>query len=263
VKEDPSAAMIWDLTERFPRGPKGKIRKESYTLDYHGEVKDFSPLLDPKFGYSRTQLAEFSAKFFGMWNNQIYDIIASLKTTVADAGSGASPMQDDQGVKRWHIFSNHQVSRRTRKLKERLEGLKKLSEATATDRVYFFNIHHKNEVGRWGYIASKLAMPAPDEMTAYTQFKLFFEEMLNLSHEGGILSSKTIDAEFHPTVSSQEDVYKMNLETSTNIRAAISKGQRQIQYLEEMINKIKNEAALAENLALYIETFNINILSEN
>lgn len=147
--ENPRAAMIFDLTERFPRGPLGKLRKKHYTMDQWGDTPVSEELIGGKLGYDMFTLYELSTE------NWYESNMAMITTTIESAAMGDQIMEFDHDKRvqvptgRYRMFKyGAQTTRRIRRLESRLRAARRRVEEKSSANLYRMSIS-----GTDGYVA--------------------------------------------------------------------------------------------------------------
>ncbi len=146
--ENPEAAMIFDLTERFPRGPKGKLRRKDYTVDSWYEPKS-KKLVGGSLGYDIFELYALASR--GLWESDLAQIVTTVEGAAMgrviyvrspDAINGRAPCP--KGTRR--LFKEGpQITRRIRRLQGRLRQVKEQVEKTSAKNIYDVRVGNMND----------------------------------------------------------------------------------------------------------------------
>lgn len=174
--ESPRNAMIFDLTERFPRGPLGKMRKKHYHMETWGDTPVSEELIGGKLGYDMFTLYELSKE---SWYESV---MASITTNIESAAMGNQIMEYDYDKReqvptgKFRMFKyGAQTTRRIRRLESRLRAARKAMEQKSNS-----NLYHMNISGTDG----SLAIFGDSETHVQQQFDL----MLSAAFKAGIPS---------------------------------------------------------------------------
>ena len=144
--KDSHAAMIFDLTERFPRGPKAKLRAHHYDkLDrygYNAHVPESKLLIGGDLGYDLFELYELCKQ--GWYRSSL----ESITTTVEDCAMGRQVF--DYGMSdyknEWHLFKHGpQITRRLRRLESRLREVRRMVEEQSKANLYEVRVGNLRE----------------------------------------------------------------------------------------------------------------------
>lgn len=177
LHDDPRTAMLFDLTERFPRGPTSKLRNRDYMRDgqvlENGWGSNTAPYLnvgvDTAHGSPMTGGWD-PYRIFELpdseWN--VESILAELQVPI-DMGMG-----DTWTAKEGHrkLFKRGaQLTRRARRAANRIRMAKKWVEANITTAVY--------KVGMGYYSRHGIYVHADSEAGALTQFETFMKGAFN------------------------------------------------------------------------------------
>lgn len=262
IEECPRTAMIFDLTERFPRGPLAKLRPKHYKVtereDWRGRID--RTVHDDAFvggenGYDLFTLYELAKKSW--WTSDLRD----LTTRVPGAGMGRKHTDRDADYNivetgKSDLFKyGPQLTRRLRTLEERLRGVRKIVEAKSQANLYGMNV---------GRMEKPVYLFADSEQTAQMQFDL----MLKASFESGA-SRKAfatsyryddrgqldVHARFHGPSHGPHEIMELNQQCTDKLREI---NQQRLAKIEEL--KIAIEAS--EELAQMIDMFTINTCAQ-
>lgn len=144
--KDPRAAMIFDLTERFPRGPKAKLRAHHYDkLDkwgHNAHVPESKQLIGGDLGYDLFELYELTKQ--GWYRSNLESIVV----TVEDCAMGSQVY--DYGTheykNEWCLFKRGpQITRRLRRLEQRLRDVRRMVEEQSKANLYEVRVGNLRE----------------------------------------------------------------------------------------------------------------------
>jgi len=262
IEECPRTAMIFDLTERFPRGPKAALRPKHYTVtereDWRGRID--RTVHDDAFvggenGYDLFTLYGLAKQSW--WTSNLRD----LTTSVPDAGMGRKHTERDAD---WNIVETGkrdlfkygpQLTRRLRTLEERLRRVRKIVEAKSEANLYGMDV---------GRMEKPVYLFADSEETARMQFDLLLKASFESGadrkafhtgyryQEGGALD---VRARFHGPSHGPHEIMELNQICSAKLREINEERRAKIEEL-----KIAIEAA--EELAQMIDMFTINTCAQ-
>lgn len=262
IEECPRTAMIFDLTERFPRGPQAKLRPKHYkvteTENWRGRVDRTvhdDAFVGGEFGYDLFTLYELAKKSW--WTSDLRD----LTTSVLDAGMGRkhTTRDDDWNVvetgKRDLFKYGPQLTRRLRTLEERFRRVRKIVEAKSKANLYAMRV---------GGMDQPVYMFADSENTARIQYDLLlkasfdsacarkaFRPGYGYSEDTGV----NVDARFHGPSHGPHEIMSLNQMCSDKLREI---NQQRLAKIEEL--KIAIEAS--EELAQMVDMFTINTCAQ-
>ena len=257
LAECPQTAMIVDLTERFPRGPKAALRPKDYTVterEYSWRTE--RTVHDDAFvggenGYSLEALHELTKKSW--WSSSI----SGLTTEIRDAALGPERRywSDEEGRYIgngvYKIFKEGaQVTRRLRTLEERLRKVAKIVEAKSEHNLYSVSV---------GRCREPVYMFADNEDTARMQYELLLSTAFNSAaarkgiDKGYSYDSESVDQRYRFAGPSQgvHEIMEHNEKFTAMLRDENSKRLAKIEELKEAI-------LAAEELAQMVEMFTIN-----
>lgn len=176
---DKRTAMLFDLTERFPRGPDAKLRDRDYKDEY-GEVlsdgwgSSVAPYLNRGIG-----TAEGSNKTGGWSPYDIYELdddewrcarlLAELEVA-ADMAMGSDYFADEGKARLFKTGA--QLTRRARRMANRVRRAKEWVQKNIGTAVY------RVSVGGWRS-ENSVFVHADSEEGAITQFELFMKGGFN------------------------------------------------------------------------------------
>ena len=261
IKENPRTAMIFDLTERFPRGPLAKLRPKHYEVikheDWRGvrrEVKD-DAIVGGENGYDLFQLYKLAKKSW--WQNDLHE----LTTSVPDAGMGRKHFGTDSdgnhvetGTRQLFKYGP-QITRRLNILESRLRAVRKIVEDKSEANLYGMSI---------GNMSSEVYLFADSEQGAKVQYELMLKAAFDNAakrkayHTGYSYDEESgpkVYARFHGPSHGPHEIMEKNQECSAKLR---EHNAERLLKIEEL--KIAIEAS--EELAQMIDMFTINTCAQ-
>jgi len=147
ITENKRNAMIFDLTERFPRGPKAKLRAKHYNAKNEWGGNALAPesdeLIGGEFGYDLFELYELCKK--GWWNSDLEEITTKIEDCAM--GSQHYDYATREYTKEWSLFKRGpQVTRRLRRLESRLREVRKRVEQKSNANLYAVRVGNLNQM---------------------------------------------------------------------------------------------------------------------
>ena len=262
IEECPRTAMIFDLTERFPRGPLAKLRPKHYTVtereNWRGRIDRTvhdDAFVGGEFGYDLFTLYELAKKSW--WTNDLH----VLTTSVPDAGMGRKHWDYDESGnsvetgKRDLFKYGPQLTRRLRTLEERFRRVRKIVEAKSQANLYGMNV---------GRMEKPVYLFADSEETARIQFDL----MLKAAFESGAdrkafhtsyryteRGDLDVHSRFHGPSHGPHEIMELNQQCTDKLREI---NQERLAKIEEL----KTAIEAAEELAQMIDMFTINTCAQ-
>ena len=147
ITENKRNAMIFDLTERFPRGPKAKLRAKHYNAknDWGGNMlaPESDELIGGELGYDLFELYELCKQ--GWWSSNLEEIT----TKIEDCAMGPQVWDYEarERTNEWHVFKcGPQITRRLRRLETRLREVRKRVEQKSNANLYAVRVGSLNQV---------------------------------------------------------------------------------------------------------------------
>ena len=251
--ENAQTAMIVDLTERYPRGPAGKLRKKDYTQEHYYEEASSPDLIGGDKGYDLFEIYALCDK--NMWENDLL----RLTTRVEGAAMGRALYggYDDNGVST--LSGEHQIfkpgamcTRRLRRLKSRLAAVKKMVEAKSTKNVY--NLHVGNA-------RHPIACFGRDGAHAKQTFDLLLSAVFEAACPSGLIAKSRygygnadtleVHSQYHGPAHGPHEIMAVNNEFSEAMRDKKEK-------LKQQIEVMKQQIADAEALATMVDSFTLS-----
>ena len=256
LAECPYTAMIVDLTERFPRGPKAALRPKDYQVtEKFYSWRTERTVHDDAFvggenGYPLETLHELTKKSW--WDSSI----DQLRTRVKDAALGGEIRRrnDDYeyvGTGEYRVFKyGAQTTRRLRTLKDRLRRVVKLVEQKSAHNLYAVSV---------GRCDKPVYMFADNEETARMQYELLLSTAFNSAAErkgidkGYSYRDEPVDQRYHFQGPSQgvHEIMEHNEVFTAYLR---EQNESRLAKIEEL----KGAIVAAEELAQMVEMFTIN-----
>jgi hypothetical protein len=258
VIKDPTTAMIFDLTERFPRGPKAKLRKKHYVDTQYGAPKS-TLLVGGEFGYDIFKLYELSKKSWYATD------LERIKTDIEDCAMGTQESTFDYDTRErtyedsWLMFKRGpQITRRIRRLEERLRAVKSQVEKTSAKNLYSV---------RAGGIRQDVYVFGTDDVHARQQFDLLLKSAFDAGCESGLT-----DASWETRRNDgpkQVDV-RIDFEgPSHGQHEIISQNEKFVGHVERIkeesratIEKMHARIAAAEDLAMMVQMYTMNTCAQ-
>ncbi len=234
LSSDKRAAMLFDLTERFPRGPTTKLRASDYK-DTDGRVlstgwgSNESPYLN-----RGVVSAENSPKTGGWSPYDIFELpdsewnVAHLLQEIvvnADMAMGTRGYRDEEGTAR--LFkSGAQLTRRSRRLAQRVRAAKKWVEENITTAVYQINFGWRSR--------DPVYVHADSSEGAKKQFELFMQSAFN-EHCAGWVGADEVRVEYVRPAKTPLELMALNAPFQENYRTAVEAKKKKIIELQKEI----------------------------
>ena len=251
IHENKRNAMIFDLTERFPRGPKAKLRAKHYNKHDRWGGNALAPesdeLIGGEFGYDLFELYELCKK--GWWHSDLEEIT----TKIEDCAMGVQ--QFDYSTReyknRWHVFKRGpQITRRLRRLETRLRRVKELVEQKSNSNLYAVRVGNLNQM---------VSMFGDSEEHVRMQFDLLlrggFEaaaDTVLMSRGGwGDCEECQFNARFSGPSHGPHEIMNANQEFTAALQAKKTEMLNKIEDLKKAINA-------ADDLCQLVDMFTIN-----
>ena len=147
IHENKRNAMIFDLTERFPRGPKAKLRAKHYNAKNEWGGNALAPesdeLIGGELGYDLFELYELCKQSW--WSSNLEEIY----TKIEDCAMGPQVWDYEARERKneWHVFKRGpQITRRLRRLESRLREVRKRVEQKSNANLYGIRVGSLNQV---------------------------------------------------------------------------------------------------------------------
>jgi len=145
--ENPELAMIFDLTERYPRGPKAKLRSKHYPTTYL-DTPESEQLIGGELGYDIYELYALTKKSF--YHGQLHDYTTRIEG--AAMGRQVYDYANSEYKQEWHLFKQGpQITRRIRRLESRLRRVRQMMAEVNDRNLYQIHVgHHRTPVYVFG-----------------------------------------------------------------------------------------------------------------
>ena len=234
LHDDPRTAMLFDLTERFPRGPTSKLRNRDYMRDgqilENGWGSNTAPYLNegvatahgsPMTGgwdpYLVYELADSE------WN--IESVLAGLQVPIEMAMGGMGFRQEEAGMAM--LFKRGaQLTRRARRAANRIRQAKKWVEENITTAVY--------KVSSGYYSRESIFVHADSVEGARHQFDLFMGGVFN-EHTEGYTDPERLHVSYVRPAKTPMELMALNQPFVDNYQKAVEKKRERILELQKEI----------------------------
>jgi len=248
-QENPRTAMIFDLSERFPRGPKAKLRKRDYN-NPQWEEPSSEKLIGGELGYDMFELYELSKGAFYTSDME------RLTTNVEGAGMGRfeyvynNDGERVRGTTR-HLFkTGPQITRRIRRLESRLRGVRRAVENASSANLYRLRV---------GGINAHMTLFGDSEEHAKQQFELLLSSAFLAGIPSGAVSSGyysddsqlRTSFDFAGPSHGAHEIMKDNQDFVNQLE--IDNSRRR-----EKIEKLQQQIAATNDIMSMVDTFTIN-----
>ncbi len=255
IAEDVRTATIFDLTERFPRGPKAKLRRKDYDTSDYGLEPESVKLIGGDFGYDMFELYKLCSEG---WHNGKLD---NMTTKIEDAAMGGAEYNwdYDKGERietgNFVIFkSGPQTTRRVRRLENRLRAVKKLVEKTSQKNLYDIT------AGQWRVPVSVFG---DSDVHALQQFNLLVKGAFDAGLESGLMQNGwrsdskevTPEASFRGPSHGPHEIMAKNETFVKSIRAKQAE-------CKATIKKMQDQIQAADDIAAMVEMFTMNTCAQ-
>ena len=245
--ENPTLAMLFDLTERYPRGPKAKLRAKHYPTTW-ADTPESEYLIGGELGYDIYKLYELTKRNF------YHGTFTELTTSVEGAAMGRQVYDYDarEYKQEWHLFKQGpQITRRIRRLESRLRRVRQLMSEVNDRNLYQIHVgHHRTPVYVFG----------DSEQHAKTQYDLLLTAGFEAAAEAGYIhrgygygSSDvlSISTRFDGPAHGPHEIMAKNQEFVDGVDKDIAR-------LEKEIAQAKAKIAAAHDLKQLVNMFTIN-----
>lgn len=244
--ENPELAMIFDLTERFPRGPKAKLRSKHYPTTYC-DTPESEHLIGGELGYDIYELYELTKRSF------YHGTLQEFTTSVEGAAMGRQVYDYDarEYKQEWCLFKRGpQITRRIRRLESRLRRVRQLMSELNDRNLYQVHVgHHRTPVYVFG----------DSDGHATMQYDLLLKAGFEAAANAGYISrgyysregELSIAARFDGPSHGPHEIMAKNQEFTTQVDKDIAR-------LEEEIAQAKAKIAAAQDLKQLVNMFTIN-----
>ena len=251
ITENKRNAMIFDLTERFPRGPKAKLRAKHYDkFDKWGGnalAPESEELIGGEFGYDIFELYALCKE--GWWNSDLEEIT----TRIQDCAMGERHYNYEirEYENKWSLFKRGpQITRRLRRLESRLRKVREMVEKKSNANLYAIRIGNLNQV---------LTMFGDSEEHVKMQYDLLLKggfeaaaDTVLMSRGGwGDNTECQFNARFSGPSHGPHEIMTANQEFSTALQARKTEMLNKIEDLKKAINA-------CDDLCQLVDMFTIN-----
>ena len=178
LSNDRRTAMLFDLTERFPRGPNAKLRAHDYKSKEHGGVltKGWGSYEAPYLNRG-VETAENSPMTGGWDPREIFELPEGewnmqhlLQNLMVPEGTGmGDSYYTDDGVQKLFKYGA-QMTRRSRRASARVKAAKEWVRNNITQAIYAVNM---------GYGTPDVHVHGESEAGATTQYEMFLKGALS------------------------------------------------------------------------------------
>jgi len=255
--KDPRTAMIFDLTERFPRGPKAKLRskhyraKDEWDRNLHAPTSD--DLIGGELGYDLFQLYALCKE--NWWNSDL----ESLTVDFEGCGMGRQTYNYEtrEYKKEWKLFkTGPQITRRLRRLEQRLRTVRKMVEEVSNANLYEVQV---------GDMRQPLSMFGDSETHVQQTYGLLlkagFEAAADrkLMTRGGWRSSEegecSLNVRFKGPSHGPHEIMEAN-------QQFVSKLRTRQEEMRAKIAELKGAIEAADDLAMMVDMFTLNTCAQ-
>jgi DNA-binding FrmR family transcriptional regulator len=246
--ESPRTAMIFDLTERFPRGPAAKLRSKHYTVDW-GSTPKSAHLIGGELGYDIFELFKLCSTTW--WIGDLEE----LSTRVEDAGMGRHhTYRDDNGEVKYtgarQLFkAGPQLTRRLRRLEERLRDVRRMMDKQNSRNLYDVRVGHDQHC---------FTIFGDSAEHAKMQYELLLKAGFEAAAEAGYIDRGwraegecNIDARFAGPAHGPHEIMERNQEYCDQV-------MKNIERMQEQIEKLQKKISAAHDLHALVNMFTIN-----
>ncbi len=252
IHENKRHAMIFDLTERFPRGPKAKLRAKHYNAKNEWGGNALAPeskeLIGGDLGYDLFELYALCKE--GWWSSDL----EAITTKIEDCAMGLQVWDYETRERKpeWHVFKRGpQITRRLRRLESRLRDVRKMVEQKSNANLYAVRVGNLNQV---------VSMFGDSEEHVKMQFDLLLKAGFEAAADTTLMSrggwSQTdgdcqFNARFSGPSHGPHEIMAANQEFSAGLQAKKTDMLNKIEDLKKAINA-------ADDLCQLVDMFTIN-----
>ena len=244
--ENPELAMIFDLTERYPRGPKAKLRSKHYPTTYI-DTPESEQLIGGELGYDIYKLYELTKRNF------YHGTFTEFTTRVEGAAMGRKVYDYAAGEykEEWHLFKQGpQITRRIRRLESRLRRVRQIMSEINDRNLYQLHV---------GHCRNPVYVFADSEQHAKTQYDLLLTAGFEAAAEAGYISrgyygpqnELSISTRFDGPAHGPHEIMAKNQEFVDQVDKDIAR-------LKAEIESAKAKIAAAQDLKQLVNMFTIN-----
>lgn len=249
--ENPRAAMIFDLTERFPRGPKGKLRAKHYETRNEWGAKLHTPtseaLLGGDLGYDIHELYALTKESF--YHGSFQGITTRIEAAAMGGQYYNRAMRNyEEGV--YHLFKEGpQITRRIRRIEERLRGVVRTMREVSDRNLYELRV---------GAFSHRLTVFGDSEEHAKMQYELLLKAGFEAGADAGYVdrgwrrdSALVPSPAFAGPSHGPHEIMEKNQQFVNNVEADIKR-------FEKEILKAQKKIEAAKDLIQLVNMFTIN-----
>jgi hypothetical protein len=246
--ESPRTAMIFDLTERFPRGPKGKLRSKHYTSEW-GSTPKSEHLIGGELGYDVFELFKLCDRSWWLGD------LEELSTRLDEAGMGRRHMhRDDNGELKYtgtrQLFKDGpQLTRRLRRLEERLREVRRMMDKQNNRNLYTLRVASSDH---------SFTIFADSTEHAKMQYDLMLKAGFEAAADAGYIDRGwrnegecIVDTRFAGPSHGPHEIMQLNQQYCEKVT-------KSIEHMEEQIKKLHKKIAAAHDLHALVNAFTIN-----
>ena len=251
ITENKRNAMIFDLTERFPRGPKAKLRAKHYNAKNNWGGNMLAPesdeLIGGELGYDLFELYELCKESW--WSSNLEEITTKYEDCAM--GSRHYDYETREYINKWHVFKRGpQITRRLRRLESRLREVRKRVEQKSNANLYAVRVGDLNQ---------NVAMFGDSEEHVKMQFDLLLKGGFEAAADTVLMSrggwGDTTECQFNARFSGPShgphEIMKANQEFTTALQAKKTAMLNKIEDLKKAIDA-------ADDLCQLVDMFTIN-----
>ena len=246
ITENKRNAMIFDLTERFPRGPKAKLRAKHYTTSYYRDVPESEHLIGGELGYDIYELYELTKEHF------YHGTFSEFTTRIEGAAMGRRlyDYANNECKDEWELFKRGpQTTRRIRRLESRLRRVRDMMAEINDRNLYALHIGRaRGTVYAFG--------DSPEHVS--TQYNLLLSAGFEAAADAGYISrgyynegKLDVRAQFDGPSHGPHEIMAKNQEFIEQVDADVARLHREIA-------ECKAKIAAAEDLKQLVNMFTIN-----
>ena len=237
--------MIFDLTERYPRGPKGRLKPEDYAgcrVD-----ADVSPAVGGKWGWPAEEVLNLVAKADceSRWREILWNIKVNKEFADHDEWDHTRPLLFKYG---------RQLSRRSKRIWERSFKLKRASESLTDKMLYLFKSNYYSQSGG-------IAVMAGSKEEAVQQFEMFINPGLDALQKSKVrLAIRTTDTHMVPQLAGAAKGAYQIMETNDKYVEHLEMKQAE---LKEQIDAAQAAIEAMEDLKSLVNMYTINTVASD
>ena len=250
--ENPMYAMIFDLTERFPRGPKGKLRRKDYTTSVYGEPMSDALLDGDGNGYDMFTLYKLCKK---TW---YCDALNEMVTANEDCAMGDKQGSYNYETReydysgKFHMFKRGaQTTRRIRRLESRLRNVRAQVEKQSKKNLYQIQA---------GGLRTPISVFGDSEQHTLQQFDLLLRSAFEAAIPSGFVSTgydneMRVHTSFMGPSHGPHEIVAANERFTESITARIAECKKKIKQMQDQI-------VAAEDLSAMVTMYTMNTAAQ-